>query len=144
VRFANAIAVLMLPLMPVAFGQQVELGVDSKVLAMESLKLQAYRSRDLRTLEQLLDQSFVAVESDGEIRSKVQVLLGVKEAESLQFLATQMIVRVHGDTAIVTGLYEMRPMVHGRGTLQRGRFVDTWLNRNGQWLAIASLSIPGK
>jgi hypothetical protein len=134
----------MLGLVPVAFGQEMEPGANSKVLAMESLKMQAYRSRDIRTLDQLLDESFVAVGQDGEIRSKTQLLVNIKQAESLQCSANQMIVRMHGNTAIVTGLYEMRRMVHGTGELERGRFMDTWLNRNGQWLAIASLSISGK
>jgi hypothetical protein len=53
-----------------------------------------------------------------------------------------MTVRLHGDTAIVTGIYRLNGILDGKGIDQRARFVDTWLEKNGKWVAIASLSTP--
>jgi hypothetical protein len=117
--------------------------VESKIIAMERAgKLQAWAGKDLNTLDRLMDDAFVYVDQDGRLLTKADMLVFVQNADSLRCVMNEMVVRVHGNTAIVTGLYEMKGVLQGRPFVQRGRFVDTWLNRSGRWVAIASLFTP--
>ena len=46
--------------------------------------------------------------------------------------------RVYGDAAVVTGVYRVRGTDNGKPYLRRGRFTDTWINRYGNWVCVAS------
>jgi hypothetical protein len=49
------------------------------------------------------------------------------------------VVHLHGNAAIVTGVFEIKGVDRGKPYAQRERFVDTWLYKNGQWVSIAGL-----
>jgi hypothetical protein len=129
-----------------SFGQQASsAAAESRVMALERLaKLQAYASKDLRTLDALLDEEFVDIDQEGKARNRAEFLAYVQMIYSLRYTMESPIVRLHGDTAIVTGLYQMSGVLRGKPFLRRGRFVDTWLMRNEHWVEIAGLSTPGK
>ena len=120
-----------------------DLNQESKILALERIeKVQAFAARDLKTLDTILDDAFVEVDPEGRTLTKVELLARVQTVESLQYTLDAMVVRLHGDTAIATGLYRIKGVERGKPLLQRGRFVDTWLNKNGRWVAIACLMTP--
>jgi len=48
-------------------------------------------------------------------------------------------VELHGDTAIITGIFRTTGVERGKPFARRERFVDTWLYRSGQWVSISSL-----
>jgi hypothetical protein len=48
-----------------------------------------------------------------------------------------MTVYLHGNAAIVTGVFQIKGVDHGKPFAQRERFVDTWLYKNGQWVSMA-------
>jgi hypothetical protein len=126
-------------------AQEADADVKSKIIALERLsKMQAYPAKDVKTLDRLLDRDFLSVNLEGRLETKADLLLFVQSADSLQYQIDEMVVRVHEETAVVTGLYQLKGWVHGLPILQRGRFVDTWLLKDGQWAAIASLSTPAK
>ena len=117
--------------------------IEGKLLALERVgKLQAIQLKDLRMLDEVLDENFVLVDQDGMQLNKAQVLAYVQKATSLQYLASEMTVRLHGHTAIVTGAYRLSGVLAGRRIEQRGRFIDTWIEKEGKWVALASLSTP--
>jgi ketosteroid isomerase-like protein len=118
-------------------------GVASKLVALERVsKMQAWQNKDVTALGAVLDDAFVYVDPEGKVLTKAEVLMHIETTDSLQFTAEAMTVKLHGRTAIVTGLYRMKGIEHGRPFVRRGRFVDTWLDKNGQWIAIASLLTP--
>ncbi len=112
---------------------------ESRVVAMERVWGQAYLSKDPRALEKILDNAFVNVNSDGRLQTKADVLVEVRTSTVLQFLTESMAVHLHGDTAIVTGIFLIKGVERGKPYAQRERFVDTWLYKNGQWVSIAGL-----
>lgn len=117
--------------------------IVSKIMALERLgRLQAFGSKDLKTLSELLDDDFVSVNLEGQRLSKREVLDYVQRANSLGYITQEMVVRVHGDTVIVTGLFQISVVRRGKPSMRQGRFMDTWMNRDGHWVAIASLSTP--
>jgi hypothetical protein len=111
----------------------------AKIIAMEHMWSQAYVLRDPKALERILDDTFVNVESDGKLLTKAEVMAEVRTSTILQVLTESMVVNLHGDTAIVTGIFQMKGVEHGKPFAQRERFVDTWLYKNGQWVTIAGL-----
>jgi hypothetical protein len=114
----------------------------AKIVAMQHVWSQSYVLKDPKALERILDDAFVNVESDGTLITKAEVLAEVKASTALQVLTASMAVHLHGDTAIVSGVVTIRRMERGRPVVQRARFVDTWLYKNGQWVTIAGLVTP--
>ena len=116
----------------------------SKLIALERVeKLQAWPSKDMKTLDAMCDEAFVYVDPEGRLMTKPEVLAYIHSVDSLQLVAEAMSVTLHGNTAIVTGLYRMKGVERGRPFPRRGRFVDTWLHKNSGWVAIASVLTPG-
>ena len=116
--------------------------VTAKIVAMEHMWSQAYVLKDSKALERILDDAFVNLESDGRLITKADVLAEVKVSTLLQVLTESMVVHLHGDTAIVTGVFLMKGVERGKPFAQRERFVDTWICKNGQWVTIAGLVTP--
>src|ERR1700726_1008843 len=117
---------------------------ESKLMAMEHIeKVQVPRTKDVKVLDEMLDDGFLCVDVEGGLLNKTNVLAHLRAADSLEFMPNSMAVKLQGDTAIVTGLYWIRRTERGKPFVRRGRFVDTWLYRGGRWVAIASLSTPG-
>jgi len=113
--------------------------VKAKILASQHMWGQAYLSKDPKALERILDDAFVNVDSDGILQTKAEVLAELKESTIVQFLTESMVVQLHGNVAIVTGVFEIKGVDHGKPYAQRERFLDTWLYKNGQWVSIAGL-----
>jgi len=111
----------------------------SKIVAMEHVWAQAYMAKDPRALARILDDAFVCVASDGKLMTKAQVMGDVKTSTALQILTESMVVHMHGDTAIVMGTFRTRGVEHGKPYARRERFVDTWLNKNGQWVSLTTM-----
>jgi ketosteroid isomerase-like protein len=107
--------------------------VETKILAMQHMWGQAYVSKDPKALERILDDAFVNVDSDGLLQTKADT------STAVQFLTESMVVHLHGNAAIVTGVFEIKGVDRGKPYAQRERFVDTWLYKNGQWVSIAGL-----
>jgi hypothetical protein len=117
--------------------------IEGRLLALERVgKLQAAQLKDLKMLNEILDENFVAVDQDGGLMNKAQVLAFVQMATSVRHLEIDMTVRLHGNTAIVTGTYRFNCILAGRRIDRRSRFIDTWLEKGGKWVAIASVSTP--
>jgi ketosteroid isomerase-like protein len=114
--------------------------VVSRIVALENLWTRAAKAKDLKVLEIILDAAFVCVDSDGRFRTKADVM----KAVTLQHgrLLDAMVVRVFGDTAVVTGTYQIEGAEQGKLFSRRDRFVDTWRRKNGVWVSIASLATP--
>lgn len=138
--FVFLLPVLILP----AYAQQtVEADAKAKIIALEQVfRLQATRVKDLKTLDELLDVHFVGVDAQGRVRNKEEMLLAVQGARFIRCAADAFDARLHGNAAVVTGVYEFESLEQGKPYRQRGRFVDTWLWRNNQWVLVASLATP--
>jgi|SRR5579859_2202350 len=126
----------------VSAQEAAERAAASKVIALENAWNRASEAKDLRALDQILDDGFVYVGDDGRMLTKAEMLKDVKESAVQQVVTGSMVAHVHGETAIVTGVYRMRGMVSGKPLVRQGRFVDTWLYKNGQWVSIASIGVP--
>jgi ketosteroid isomerase-like protein len=124
----------------VVLGQRApEADAESKLVAMEHVWAQAYMAKDPKALARILDDAFVCVSSDGGLHTKADVLADVTASQTTELLTESMMVRQHGDTAIITGIFKTVGVQHAKAFSRRERFVDTWLYRNGQWTSISSV-----
>jgi len=112
----------------------------AKVLALEKAWNQAYKLGDTKALGSILDDNIVLVEDDGSLKTKGQFLATVKAASSNeeQVVPESLTVHVFGKTAIAVGVIGVK----GKSGIHRERFIDTWLNKNGNWVCIATDATP--
>ena len=117
--------------------------VEQTLLALERVgKLQATELKDLKMLNEILDEKFSWVDPSGKLQDKTQFLNFAQNATSVRYVITEIIVKPHGDTAIVTGVYRLSGLLGGKQISQRARFIDTWQIKESHWRIIASLATP--
>jgi len=124
--------------------QNSDAGVQAKIVALEKLWNQAYKSGDTKALGDLLDDDVVLINDDGSVQSKNQFLASVKapNAQQQQVAPEMLQVHVHGDVAIATGVLRVKGVSKGRVYVRREGFVDTWLQKGATWVCIATDATP--
>ena len=119
-------------------------GVQSRVIALEKAWNQAYKMGDARALDEILDDQIVLINDDGSVQTKSEFLKSVKKSDSQeqQVAPESMKVHVFGNTAIATGVFRAKGVEDGKAYMRRERFVDTWVNKNGKWVCVATNATP--
>ena len=108
---------------------------------------ESYKQHNIEMLGLLLSDDFVITIEDGSTYSKAgyishtadnSVHVDVAEMSDLK-------VRLHGDTAIVTGAYHEKGTADGKAYEYHDRLTDVWMKVGGKWQVIAShYSVPSK
>jgi ketosteroid isomerase-like protein len=141
------ILLLTLSSLPLAQSISRAQGNETKIIALENLWNQMQINHDADAMGKMLDSDFVLTDYDGTVMSKTQFLA------SIQDKSTQLTVEVcddmklhrYGDTVVVTGATREKGTEKGKPLSHQGRFTDTWIKKEGQWLCVASqLSLIGK
>jgi ketosteroid isomerase-like protein len=126
---------LFLQLCRVAFADD-----KSRIIALENSWNQAELHNDAHAVDLLLADDFVMTVADGYTMNKAAMLASVRDTsyrpDVLQ--SENMVVRMYGNTAIVTGAYLEKGKDKGKPFERRGRFTDTWVNLSGEWRCVAS------
>ena len=121
---------------------------QSKIIALEQLWNQAYKSADIKALDTILDERIVLVNDDGSIQTKAEFLASVKSAapqataQQQQVAPESLAVHVYGNTAMATGVMRVKGVENGKSYTRRERFVDTWLQRGSSWVCIGTNATP--
>jgi len=141
---ALLLALVCLPFLQSISGAQ---GDETKIIALENLWNQMQVNHDADAMGSMLDNDFVLTDYDGTVYSKGQFLATIRD-KSIQLtveVSEDMKLHRHGDTVIVTGSTREKGTEKGKPFSHLGRFTDTWIKKDGQWLCIASqLSLIGK
>ena len=112
------------------------------IIAAEEALAAAHLTLDRATLDRLLHPDYVIVQPGGTIEDKAQTLASFATGDRHWEIAEcdDMRVRIHGDTAIVTGRWRGQ----GRnGAVQfdyQARFLSTWVWEAGAWRNIAYMA----
>jgi len=147
-RFGVLIIVVWAATVCVVAQSDVEADAKAKIVALEQLWNQAYKSGDTKALDAILDNAIVLVNDDGSVQTKTEFLAGVKTslsqpgAQQQQVAPESLNVRVLGGTAIATGVMRVKGVEGGKPYLRRERFVDTWLYKGGTWICIGTEATP--
>src|SRR6266567_4300777 len=128
--------------------RETETATKSKIVALEQLWNQAYKSGDTKALDSILDDSIVLVNDDGSVQTKGEFLASVKTsgpqptAQQQQVAPESFSVHVFGNVAIATGVMRVKGVEGGKPYTRHERFVDTWLFKRGAWVCIGTDATP--
>jgi|SRR5580704_3947680 ketosteroid isomerase-like protein len=129
------LAGLFLSAQPRPFAQTSD---TVRVLSLENAWNEAESHKDVKALAALLAPTFVYTDADGMFSDRSHFLAGVPEVTSTQIANEGMKAESYGDAIVVTGSYREQGMDNAKPYLLHGRFTDTWIRQNGQWLCVAS------
>ena len=146
------VAVLCAAVVPLAAlqAQQSSAQQSSDAAEVRSLELKlldCYKLRQVEVFATVLDEDFVITFEDGSTYSKTGYLSYSASSSTHVEVAeiAEMKVRMHGDTAVVTGIYREKGMDSQRAYDYHDRFTDVWMKRGGKWrLVAAHYSVPTK
>jgi ketosteroid isomerase-like protein len=113
---------------------------SAKVRALEVRLMESYKERQIDLLASLLDDDFVITFEDGSIYGKTGYI-SYSATPSVRVDVAEMSdvkIRMHGDTAILTGAYHERGDNKGKAYDYRDRFTDVWMKTGGKWRLVAS------
>lgn len=134
----------MLPLPRVAAQEDSE---AAEVRALDFKLTEAYKQRQFDLLASLLDEDFVITFEDGSTYGKTGYI-SFSAATTVRVDVAEMSevkVRMHGNTAVLTGVYHERGLEKGSAYDYRDRFTDVWMKNQGKWRLLAShYAIPLK
>lgn len=117
------------------------------VRALELKWTQSYKQRNIDILSSLLSDDFVITIEDGNVYSKAGYISHSADTSVHVDVAelSELKVRMHGDTAIVTGAYHESGESNGKRYEYHDRLTDVWMKTGGRWQVIAShYSVPYK
>ena len=117
----------------------------SKIVAMEKAWNQAYKLRDTKAIDALLDDGIVLVNDDGSLQSKGVFLSGIRDSkpsDEEQVTPESISVHIVGGVAIATGIFRAKGIEGGKPYVRRNRFADTWVNHNGAWVCVSASATP--
>lgn len=141
------LAALCLAAFPLVPARAQESPEAASVKALELKLLDCYKLRQVEVFANILDDDFVITFEDGSTYSKTGYLAYSASSSTHIEMAEipEMKVRVHGDTAIVTGVYHEKGLDAQKTYDYRDRFTDVWMKKAGKWrLVAAHYAVPSK
>ena len=112
----------------------------SKLIALENAWNQAQIHHDGAALERLIGDQFVYTDWDGTLMNKAKFISDTKDpsTEIKSVSNTDVNVYFYPGVAVVTGAYHTKGSTEGKAFDHHGRFTDTWILVDGQWVCVAS------
>ena len=117
------------------------------VRALEIKWTESYKQRSIDILSSLLAEDFTITIEDGSVYSKAGYISHSADPSTHVKVAelSELKVRMHGDTAIVTGAYHEKGDSNGKAYEYHDRLTDVWMKVGGKWQVVAShYSVPTK
>ena len=117
------------------------------VRTLELKWTESYKQHSIDILSSLLAEDFVITIEDGNVYSKAGYISHTADSSVHVEVAeiSDLKVRMHGDTAIVTGAYHEKGTANGKPYEYHDRLTDVWMKTAGKWQVIAShYSVPTK
>ena len=115
-------------------------GDETRIIGLENIWNQAQKNHDASALADMLHPDFVFTDYDGTVMTKPQFLASIRDTSNTLTLevSDDMVLHRFGDTAVVTGATHEKGKQKGKGYEHYGRFTDTWVRHNSEWLCVAS------
>ncbi len=110
-----------------------------QIVDMERQSKEASLRRDSEFSLRTLAEDYVAITPLGQITTKADTI-SARRSGQLRYEAmniTDMVVRVYGDTAVVTARADVRGHQLGEDFSGPYRYTRVWVRRNGQWQTVS-------
>jgi ketosteroid isomerase-like protein len=144
---ALCLLALFLALPATAPAQDKEKSDAATIRALELKWTESYKQRSIDILSSLLAEDFTITIEDGNVYSKAGYISHSADPATHVQVAelSDLKVRLHGDTAIVTGAYHEKGDSSGKPYEYHDRLTDVWMKVSGKWQVVAShYSVPSK
>jgi ketosteroid isomerase-like protein len=115
------------------------------IIALEKAWNQAFKFRDIKAMDILLDDGALLVNDDGSLQSKGEFLSGIRQSkpsDEEQVTPESISVRIFGGVGIATGIFRAKEISGGKIVVKRNRFVDTWVEKNHSWVCVSASATP--
>lgn len=147
-----ALAVLGCALCGAAGAQQTESVLPGQALPPEVKEFQGLEDRwskavvdsDQYTMELLLSPLFVGISSTGDVATGDEEIADLLHKDELPRSMLQRVisVRMFGETAVVSGTYDMTWGVKGRTREERGIFTHVYIRAQDRWECVNAQRTP--
>ena len=140
-------AALLLAASPLVPARAQETPDTAEIRSLELKIADWYKSHQIQTFAGLLDDDFVITFEDGSIYGKTGYLSYSASSSTVvtSVEISDMKVRMHGDTAVVTGIYHEKGNDNRQAYDYHDRFTDVWMKKAGKWRLIAAhYAVPSK
>ncbi|HUO24996.1 MAG TPA: nuclear transport factor 2 family protein [Candidatus Aquilonibacter sp.] len=110
-----------------------------EIIEMERLAKEASLHRDADFSQRTLAEDYVAITPLGQITTK-QDAIAARKSGQLRYESidvTDMVVRVYGDTAIVTARADVKGHQLGEDFSGPYRYTRVWVRHSGHWQAVS-------
>jgi ketosteroid isomerase-like protein len=138
-RLASALTFCLLAglMMPLAAQEKPD---AAYIRSMELKWTESYKQRQVDILASLLDEDFVITIEDGSTYGKTGYVSHSAEPSVHVEVAemSDLKVRMHSNTAVVTGAYHEKGDSNGKRYEYHDRFTDVWMKNSGKWQVVAS------
>lgn len=101
-------------------------------------------NKDQYTMDLLLSPVYAGISSSGEVFTRNQQIADMfDKAKSLMSLEQRVIsVRMFGDTAVVSGTYDLKERTDGPDREERGIFTNLFVQRQNRWECVNAQRTP--
>ena len=125
----HAVSLLIVPFISLQAGDE-----DDILRAEHELAL-CYQNSDAACIEQGVMEDYILINSRGKISTRVDDLAEAKKGDPKYeiFENHDMKARVHGDSAVVTGVTHTKGISGGQPFDAEFRFTDTFVKDRGRW-----------
>lgn len=115
-------------------------GDEERILALENIWNQAQINHDATAMGSMLHPDFVFTDYDGTVMTKQQFLASIGDSSNKLLVEVSEDMKLHrfGDTVVVTGATHEKGRQKGKTYQHYGRFTDTWIRHNREWICVAS------
>jgi len=113
--------------------------LEKEVLEVDTQRADAYVNGDVATLERILADDVSYVHPTGKIETKAEVIAGFK-AQDRKYKSIKrddVVVRIYGNTAIVTGRNTISAEYQGKNYDVQNRFTRVYVKQAGKWRLVA-------
>ena len=106
------------------------------MLQLEEQWAKAYLDRDIKALDRFEADDWSCTDAEGKVTSKAQehADVGSGTYQATEFKLSDLKVRTHGDTAVITGRQTEVATMAGKDASAVFQITDTWFRRDGRWL----------
>jgi ketosteroid isomerase-like protein len=125
----HALSLLIVPFISLQAGNE-----DDVLRAEHELAL-CYQNSDAACIEQGVMEDYILINSRGKIGTRADDLAEAKKGDPKYeiFENHDMKARVHGDSAVVTGVTQTKGISGGQPFDAEFRFTDTFVKDHGRW-----------
>lgn len=115
-----------------------------EIIVIERAWVEAHRSLDLDTLENMLSDQYRQVQADGKVIGKRELLVSYRSGQRMWEIAEsdQYEIRLMGDIALLIGRWRGKGVNQGQRFDYSARFLAVYQLEDDQWKLVSDVSVP--